>query len=385
MSSVEDVMLTGRLSQIVSVVCLALAMGCTAPIALRGGTVGGSAPIGADDYIPLGPRASVRATLASNVPDVTFTISGVDAGHDIVLPPTNIAKVLLPVGGVTIEARARCYRTNRSYLQIENTDSGREFSFTFSNVYRVSGCVESSGQPPAANGSSPPSAPASARLAWVIAGSTYGGDWPELEFVKADADNMTSVLQHAGFRVVSSVDRSRQQLLADEANMAQLLKSQIWSSVIVYISGHGEGIDGENYFVPTSAPDSRSARPDDLFSIARIRRDLYPVASSGNFAIVLVDACRSEAGANAHPMFPDADQAVLVNYSASPGQSAYAGSHGMSAWSAHDSPHFSNWPKYICEQRLLVQHLREALHQRAQPLFAHGGDKIVQHATLTEQ
>jgi hypothetical protein len=41
---------------------------------------------------------------------------------------------------------------------------------------------------------------------------------------------------------------------------------------------------------------------------------------------------------------------------------------------SQDSPHFSNWPKYIREERLLVQQLREALHQRAQPLFTHGGD-----------
>jgi uncharacterized caspase-like protein len=146
---------------------------------------------------------------------------------------------------------------------------------------------------------------------------------------------MTTVLQHARFQVVSSVDRSRQQLLADEANMTQLLKSQPWNSVIVYISGHGEGIDGQNYFVPISAPDSNSAGPGDLLSIAQIRRDLDPVASTGSLAIVLVDTCRSEARPDAHPMFPDADQAVLVNYSASPGQSAYAGSRGMSAWSEH--------------------------------------------------
>ncbi len=39
-----------------------------------------------------------------------------------------------------------------------------------------------------------------------------------------------------------------------------------------------------------------------------------------------------------------------------------------------DSPHISNRSKYVCEERLLVQHLRETLHQRAQPLFAHGWD-----------
>ena len=37
-------------------------------------------------------------------------------------------------------------------------------------------------------------------------------------------------------------------------------------------------------------------------------------------------------------------------------------------------PHFSNRSKYVCEQRLLEQHLREPLHQRAEPLVAHGGD-----------
>jgi RNA-directed DNA polymerase len=46
----------------------------------------------------------------------------------------------------------------------------------------------------------------------------------------------------------------------------------------------------------------------------------------------------------------------------------------MRGWCAQDSPHFSNWSKYVCEERLLVQHLRETLHQRAQPLFAHGRD-----------
>ena len=46
----------------------------------------------------------------------------------------------------------------------------------------------------------------------------------------------------------------------------------------------------------------------------------------------------------------------------------------QSAFDAQDSPHISNWSKYVCEERLLVQHLRETLHQRAQPLFAHGWD-----------
>jgi DNA-binding NarL/FixJ family response regulator len=40
----------------------------------------------------------------------------------------------------------------------------------------------------------------------------------------------------------------------------------------------------------------------------------------------------------------------------------------------HDSPHLSDRPENVCEERLLVQHLGEALHQRTQPGFRHHGD-----------
>src|SRR5208283_3588020 len=51
----------------------------------------------------------------------------------------------------------------------------------------------------------------------------------------------------------------------------------------------------------------------------------------------------------------------------------------------HDSPHISDRPQYLREQRLLLQHGTEAFHQWAQPALRHGGDQVVKHAALTEQ
>jgi hypothetical protein len=46
----------------------------------------------------------------------------------------------------------------------------------------------------------------------------------------------------------------------------------------------------------------------------------------------------------------------------------------------HDSPHFSDRPENVCEERLLVQHTGETLHQRTQPAFRHHGDQVVEPA-----
>jgi len=41
---------------------------------------------------------------------------------------------------------------------------------------------------------------------------------------------------------------------------------------------------------------------------------------------------------------------------------------------AHDSPYLSDRHENVCEERLVVQHQGETLHQRTQPSFWHHGD-----------
>ena len=43
-----------------------------------------------------------------------------------------------------------------------------------------------------------------------------------------------------------------------------------------------------------------------------------------------------------------------------------------SPFEPQESPHLSDRPKNVGEERLLLQHLGEALHQRAQPSITHG-------------
>ena len=38
-----------------------------------------------------------------------------------------------------------------------------------------------------------------------------------------------------------------------------------------------------------------------------------------------------------------------------------------------ESPHLSDRSKNVGEERLVLQHLGEAMHQRAQPVITHGG------------
>jgi hypothetical protein len=45
---------------------------------------------------------------------------------------------------------------------------------------------------------------------------------------------------------------------------------------------------------------------------------------------------------------------------------------GICSTHPQDSPHLSDRSKNVGEERLLLQHLREALHQRTQPVITHG-------------
>jgi Caspase domain len=262
----------------------------------------------------------------------TFQFSGVGAGHDLVLPPTNVAKVLFPAGEITITARAPCYAKIVNHVQIAEQDDDKELDFNFTNAERKPGCEEPATHSREPAISEPSLSQKSAKLAWVITNSTYGGDWPQLSFVDNDQASMNAVLSRAGYRAIDSHNRSKQQLLTDETMVQQALTQQNWSSVIVYISSHGMGLGGRNYIVPADAPASNSAGPSDLFDIDRIKQDLRPLWNSGVFAIILVDACRSNADTRLRPFLAVHDEGTLVNFSASPGSVSFDGEDGMSGW-----------------------------------------------------
>ena len=320
-----------RLTPISLMLCIVITS-CSTPITLPLAVAPTSSTSHSGDYIRLGPKAAVPATLTSNVPGTAFRISGVHPSADIVLPATDVAKVILPVAEITINARSKCYPDIVHHVQIGSDDNNIPIDFIFSNAERRPNCDDEVGRYSVAAGTPSPSLDNPSKLAWVIANSDYMNGWPALDFVENDKSNMVALLRRAGFRVIASSNQARQQLLTDESNFLGLLQDHTWSLVVVYLSGHGIGLRGQNYFVPADASDANTVAASDLYPITRIQQILRPSVSAGAFAIVLVDACRSGTGTTTHPMVAPDNQDVLVNYSTSPGSTSYDSPEGMSAW-----------------------------------------------------
>ena len=276
-------------------------------------------PVFAADEIPVTPNATLHATLIATGAPAVFTILGVGA-WDVVLPPARLAKVLLPVGKITITAAAPCYPPQSSLLQLDGSRNNETFSFTFADFDRKPNCND----PPRSAGAAPNGN--ADQLAWVITNSTFNAPWPDLSFVdQADRPNMTGLLQKAGFQIKSSQNRTLVDLTADFADFGRMLAAKPWRSVVVYLSGHGIGWQGHTYFVPADAPPPGNETVDRFFDIARIVALLdAQTAHTGQFGIILVDACRrtDSVGTEAGPP-PVMPSHVLLNYSAAAGSASY--------------------------------------------------------------
>jgi hypothetical protein len=313
-----------------------MALGLTAGIGLATSRCGVSPPRAATvaspaaDYVQLGPLASVRVVLTSNEHATAFRITGVGAGRDLVLPPTSIAKVSLPRGGVTIVGNAPCFPDAVQHVQVDHGYEGSDIQFFFSNLDRRLSCNDDQtpGFPRAyeisrgTNGQ---------RLAWVVTNGTYGPGWPALSFVDGDRKAMTATLRRAGYQTLVSSDLQLGQLKADWESFRHRISRQAWQSVILYFSGHGVAVGTSNFFVPTDAPGAGFGSTH-LFAISEVIRALEPVAASGGCVTVLVDACRAQSGKEGSKLVAEPAGSVLVNHSASPGATSFDGDYGMSAW-----------------------------------------------------
>lgn len=284
---------------------------------------------GDDGPIPLGPDAQVQAVLTSNVPATAFTISGVAADTDLVLPRTSIVRVLLPRAGVTITARTTCFRTQKHFVQVGSMNHGDPISFTFSNNDRRGDCIDEAMAPSAAI---PPRVPDPGRLAWVIGNGQYEEGWPALGIVAEDRSQMAATLQRAGYQVRVSADRPWSDLRADAAAFREALMRANPRIAIIYVSGHGVSLDATNYLVPINAPPPGLVRPEHLFGIDQLVEILRPVEAAGGCAVLLVDACRSVPGAQVQPLTAEPPRGILVNHSTAPGGTSFDGDRGMSAW-----------------------------------------------------
>ena len=131
-------------------------------------------------------------------------------------------------------------------------------------------------------------------VALVIANSAYITQ-PKLKSCKKDGEDMRGALERLNFDVFFAENQNRAELFNI---ISEFLKNaDLYSTVLLYYTGHGVQIDGENYFVPIDC----TYNPIKAIFVAtqlvgmRVVQD-YMDAHPEKNNIMILDACRSEPG-----------------------------------------------------------------------------------------
>ena len=128
-------------------------------------------------------------------------------------------------------------------------------------------------------------------LALIIANADYQSQ-PKLPSCKKDGDDMEVKLKELNFDVMHYSNTSRKDLLTAISEFIKV--ADLYSVLLVYYTGHGVQIDGENYFVPidcTYTPIKSVFIASSLLSIKTITEYMNKHGEKAN--ILILDACRS--------------------------------------------------------------------------------------------
>lgn len=130
-----------------------------------------------------------------------------------------------------------------------------------------------------------PPAVSEKRVALVIGNASYLNA-PRLKNPRNDAKDMAAMLKTLGFEVTEGYDLGRDDMNDKTSEFAR--KAENADLALVYYSGHGVQIDGENYLIPI---DARLNDRYDLRNQFRLNQ-LTEDGSNAKKAILVIDACR---------------------------------------------------------------------------------------------
>lgn len=131
-------------------------------------------------------------------------------------------------------------------------------------------------------------------LALVIANADYLR-LNRLPACRKDGSDMQRVLEYLGFDVIPGNDLTRASMY--DLILRFLEVANLYSTILVYYTGHGTQIDGENYFVPIDCEYKSSKAiftETQLVGINAITDFMTNNSSKTN--IMILDACRSNPG-----------------------------------------------------------------------------------------
>lgn len=128
-------------------------------------------------------------------------------------------------------------------------------------------------------------------LALVISNANYQIQ-PKLLSCKKDGLDMVNMLQYLNFDVLSATDTTREMLFNSLGEFLEI--ADLYSVLLVYYTGHGVQIDGENYFVPIDCGYNASKAifiGNSLVNVNVVTEYMNSHPEKTN--IIIMDACRT--------------------------------------------------------------------------------------------
>ncbi|XP_039413754.1 mucosa-associated lymphoid tissue lymphoma translocation protein 1-like isoform X1 [Corvus cornix cornix] len=126
---------------------------------------------------------------------------------------------------------------------------------------------------------------ATGKIALLVGNNRYQHH-PNLMAPVRDVFELSRLLEHLGFQVVSLLDLNKAEMVAAVSRFLQLLGKGVYA--IFYYAGHGYEHLGRNYMVPVDAPQPYA--PENCISVQRILQKMQQQKTALN--IILLDTCR---------------------------------------------------------------------------------------------
>jgi hypothetical protein len=185
----------------------------------------------------------------------------------------------------------------------------------------------------------PAFAAADHRVALVIGNASYRIA-PRLDNPVDDAKSVAASFKHLGFQVFEGYDLSAEQMRSALSQFSTALEGA--DAAVVYYSGHGVSLDGENYLLPTDI-DPKTPTDLDLNAISA-SQVLRQMRREERTIVLILDACREDPFAEAlaraksravigtrglNPIEGDIAHGALIAFATDPNNVAFDGAPGQ--------------------------------------------------------
>ncbi|KAM7396706.1 hypothetical protein PAMP_019729 [Pampus punctatissimus] len=132
----------------------------------------------------------------------------------------------------------------------------------------------------------PCAAPTATDKVALLIGNLNYSNHPGLMAPIMDVHQLANLLQQLGFRVVSLLDLTREEMLAAIDKFIQLLDRGVYG--LFYYAGHGYECSGRNYLVAVDAP--QPYRPENCVCVQRVMLSMQKRQTA--LSVILLDTCR---------------------------------------------------------------------------------------------